>query len=98
MIDRYRKRPVVIQACEWTGYNLDELKEFCGDCLRVEYPTADENVRILTIKTLEGDMNFNEGDFIIRGIEGEFYPCKGDIFFKTYEEADGAHDERFYKI
>lgn len=79
MITEYRKRPVRIQAVQWTGDNLHEVLEFAGTSafVRVE----DD----LKINTLEGVMNVSVGDYVIRGIAGEYYPCKPDIFEKTYE-------------
>jgi len=79
MIKKYRKKPVVVEAVLWTGDNLSEITKFMGrqPCvlgLRIE------------IETLEGVMSANEGDYIIKGIKGEFYPCKSDIFDMTYEE------------
>lgn len=77
---KFRKKPVVIDALQWTGDNLDEIQCFC------EGSTSFDNGR-LTIHTLEGGMLASEGDFIIRGVKGEFYPCKADIFEATYEKA-----------
>ena len=77
---QYRKKPVVIEAVQWTGHNLDEVGVFMGG---MKYPV--ETMGIL-IHTLEGDMVASINDFIIKGISGEFYPCKPDIFFKTYEK------------
>ena len=93
MAMKYRKKPVVVEAIQWTGKNLQELKNFVGDSL--EYDVMDAawevgkgpvivNVRI---QTLEGIHHASVGDFIIKGIRGEFYPCKPDIFAKTYESA-----------
>ena len=83
----------MVEAIQWTGKNLQELKNFVGDSL--EYDVMDAawevgkgpvivNVRI---QTLEGIHHASVGDFIIKGIRGEFYPCKPDIFAKTYESA-----------
>lgn len=79
---RYRKRPVVIDAVEWTGANLDEVKAFAGDA--VEYVPRHG----LIVHTLEGDFDAALGDMIIRGVKGEFYPCKPDIFELTYEPVE----------
>lgn len=73
----YRKKPVVIEAVQWNK-NIDEMKSFMG----VIVVQADK----LLIGTLEGTMTANIGDFIIKGVNGEFYPCKPDIFEKTYEQ------------
>ena len=83
---KYRKKPVVIEAIEWTGENFDEVKSWRGkaDQLFIHYVNTDD----LVIPTLEGDMHADVGDFIIRGVQGEFYPCKPDIFAETYEPVD----------
>jgi hypothetical protein len=77
----YRKKPVVIQAVQWTGENNIEILNFCSTC----YITSSGKTKDLVITTLEGDMSASVGDFIIKGIKGEFYPCKEDIFDMTYE-------------
>lgn len=76
---KYRKKPVVIEAIEWTGNNLSEIVAFGGSRIIVR----DNNV--LIIPTLEGDYEAQRGDMIIKGIKGEVYPCKPDIFNATYE-------------
>ena len=98
MIKSYRKRPVVIQAVQWVGSNLREVTEFI-DGQKVETPTEisrhkwydyEELIRRegLIIKTLEGQHIATLNDFIIKGVRGEFYPCKPDIFRETYEEVN----------
>lgn len=82
MIEKYRKKPVVIEAVQWTGQNYGEIKQFIGNN-RESYINQDVE---LTIITLEGHHVANEGDFIIKGVNGEFYPCKPDIFEQTYEK------------
>ena len=81
MVKKYVKRPVVIEALQWTGDNLSEILEFCSDCFSYEK----NNKRILTITTLEGNLTASLNDLIIKGIHGEFYACKPVIFNKTYE-------------
>lgn len=78
---KFRKKPVVIEAVQWTGKNLDEINTFLDDGLGEELR---EN-KPFTIETLEGDHTCKVGDWVIRGIMGEFYPCKPDIFEQTYE-------------
>lgn len=85
--NNYRKKPVVIQAVRFTGYNYDVVREFCPGLVTVsidddgaEYTRANP-----LIPTLEGSMMCKPGDWIIRGVKGEFYPCKPDIFEATYE-------------
>lgn len=89
---RYRKKPVVIDALRWPGEPEDEdtgaQDEFGAwvEGLGAELDTfqafADGT---LAIYTLEGEMTAQPGDMVIRGIQGEFYPCKPDIFEQTYE-------------
>ena len=77
---RYRKKPIIIEAMQWTGNNLEDLRDFVPEKFRhnkVNQP--------LGIKTLEGVMTVSVGDYVIKGIRGEFYPCKPDIFEATYE-------------
>lgn len=78
----YRKKPVVIQAVQWTGENNIEILNFCSRC----YITSSGKTKDLVISTLEGDMSALVGDYIIRGVKGEFYPCKEEIFDMTYED------------
>lgn len=88
---KYRKKPVVIEAIQWTGLNLEEVKEFVGESLTYDiiddaWKVGEGRPRvIMMIKTLEGDLKVSEKDFIIKGINGEFYPCNPAIFKKTYE-------------
>lgn len=79
---KYRKKPVVIEAIKYTGTDESKIRvwKFC-DNVKV-YVDENEN---FVIPTLEGDMKANVGDYIIKGVNGEFYPCKPDIFEKTYE-------------
>ena len=74
---KFRKKPVMIEAIQWRGDNLEEIKDFMG-----YYEYAKKN---LIIHTLEGKMMAQVNDWIIRGVQGEYYPCKPDIFEKTYE-------------
>ena len=75
---KYRKKPVVIEAMQWTNNNLDEVLEFA-------YERSIVVNGELFLETLEGRMKANVGDFLIKGIKGEVYPCKPDIFEQTYE-------------
>ena len=77
----YRKKPVVIQAVQWTGENNVEILQFCSNC----YITSSGKTKDLIISTLEGDMSASTGDYIIKGVKGEFYACRKDIFDLTYE-------------
>jgi hypothetical protein len=94
----YRKVPVIIEAVQfiYTKEGIDELKKFCGDALgnisKARHPDAKaeacigtlEDGKVLTLKHIA-----TEGDFIIKGVEGEFYACKPEIFQKTYEGLRG---------
>ncbi len=76
-----RKKPVVVEAIVATVENMKEIKEFTGDEGLIYDPLTDTYY----IRTLEGDMKISSGDYIIKGVAGEFYPCKPDIFHETYE-------------
>jgi len=82
----YRKKPVVIEAIQWDGNNQGKIADFMGKMIRTKTSPEEGNPSgKITIETLEGDMTASVGDFIIRGVQGELYPCKPDIFEKTYE-------------
>jgi len=83
MIKKYRKKPVVIEAIQWNEDNFDELFEFCGENC---FFNKNRTNKLLFIKTLEGNHLASVGDYIIKGVKGELYPCKPDIFEKTYDE------------
>lgn len=82
-VKKYRKKPVIISAIQWIGDNSDEIKAFCGDSCKFAIDNTDKSVFIYT---LEGVHKALPGDFIIRGVQGEYYPCKPDIFAMTYDE------------
>lgn len=79
MVNKYVKKPLEIEAIKWTGDNFIEVDEFVT-AKHETFPSKG----IVIINTLEGDMAANKGDYIIKGIKGEFYPCKEDIFLDTY--------------
>ena len=83
MIKTFIKKPVKIQAVQWTGTNYDEIREFIGYFPKIICGSFGP---YMIINTLKGDHYAFIGDWIIRGIKGEFCPCKPDIFEKTYEE------------
>ena len=87
---KYRKRPVVIEAVQFTDTeeSILELSELGLDPVRVDY--ADLDNPVLKIETLEGLMVATEGDYIIKGVQGEFYPCKPDIFKKNIRKSRGV--------
>jgi hypothetical protein len=87
---RYRKLPVEINAIRWSGTNLREVIDFTGLHPSAEQWTWEEYAEVVRTKGLkifteEGPMKASVGDYIIRGVKGEFYACKPDIFWKTYE-------------
>jgi hypothetical protein len=95
---KYRKIPVVVDAIQWTGENQREMFDFLTNYEKTddymsasgEHFVIDHNAVKggLVIKTLEGEHIASIGDYIIRGVAGEFYPCKPEIFEKTYERAE----------
>ena len=95
---KYRKKPVVIDAVQLTQDTLTELYDFLSitnrgsflDCGYGIDPTDGQ----FKITTLEGIHVAKVGDYIIKGVKGEFYPCKEDIFELTYEKAEGAPQEK----
>lgn len=78
---KYRKKPVVIEAIQFDGGNYTDITTFFGGACVFNHIGP-------LIKTLEGEMQASAGDWIIKGVNGEFYPCKPDIFEKTYEEVE----------
>ncbi len=98
---KYRKRPVVIEAIQWIKENDIELEAWLHSekCVELE---IDEHlyeagvdvpfISSIKIKTLEGTMEATYGDYIIKGVDGEFYPCKPDIFERTYEKVEDKND------
>ena len=81
-MQKFVKKPVVIEAIQYDGANITEIETF----VRGKLPTimtSDLGAQ-LVISTLEGDMKVTKGDYVIKGINGEFYPCKPDIFKSTY--------------
>ena len=94
MVKRYRKKPVVVEALQWTGRNeiamFDFLADMHGRTFEINHSAGEGG---LVIKTLEGNHFANIGDYIIKGIKGEFYPCKPDIFGATYEEAEDGDSQ-----
>lgn len=83
---KYRKKPVVIEALKWDGTNADEIADFMrlNSCM-VYGDSEHEDQLYFHIPTLEGEMRASIGDYVIKGIKGEFYPIKENIFLETYE-------------
>lgn len=90
-VQKFRKKPVVIEAMQWNGENLDEVMAFCsGDASYELMARGNSELVISTLEDGEGTAKHvaSRGDLIIKGVAGEFYPCKPDIFVATYEPAD----------
>jgi hypothetical protein len=98
---KYKKKPVVIDAVQWTGENHREVFDFLTENAfdKESMQVSGEHFYIdhykvqggLIIKTLEGEHLASIGDFIIRGIKGEYYPCDPEIFEQTYEKVEDTH-------
>lgn len=93
---QYRKKPVVIWATQWTGQNHREMHDFLlgnpdeylktkGEHFEIDHSKVEGG---LIIKTLEGEHIASIGDYIIKGVKGEYYPCKPDIFEATYDKVE----------
>ena len=92
----YRKKPVVIEALRWTGRNLEEVQNFLGGSF-VKYEVVCDTAwevgkgipfTEISIKTIDAVAIAINGDYIVKGVQGEFYPCKPDIFEATYESCE----------
>lgn len=90
---RFRKKPVEIEAFQWLG-NREDIAPLLNERCEIMEP-GDGTLRILT---LEGEMTASHGDWIIRGVKGEVYPCKPDIFEATYDAVVPAGESRIAKI
>ena len=88
-VRRFRKKPVVVEARQFTladAENPASIEAWCNG--RVRGTRLPPRSRIIQIDTLEGEVSGSIGDWIIKGVRGEFYPCRADIFSETYEDAD----------
>ena len=85
----YRKKPVEIEAIQWVSDNIEQVYEMLGDTLIIN--TDEDEVKHF-INTLEGKMELSWGDYVIKGVKGEFYPCKPDIFELTYEMVEKTNE------
>ena len=90
---KYKKKPVIIEALQFKSNmsvkDLNDLIDFIG--MKNIVDIGRDNL-YLTIRTLEGNMIASPGDYIIKGIQGEFYPCKPDIFEQTYDKIEEIND------
>lgn len=94
---KFRKKPVVIEAMQWTGDNLADVLQFTGkhdkfnewfENFKDYAAHVSKDGNIFKIFTLEGTMDASPGDWIIKGVKGEHYPCRPDIFAMTYEPVE----------
>ena len=83
----FRKKPVVIEAMQFTQEMKDRVYHWASDIQGNVQPSFDGGNPVLLIPTLEGEMKCSINDWIIKGVKGELYPCKPDIFAATYEAA-----------
>lgn len=83
----YRKKPILVEARQYTGDNFLELQDWSADHVEL----SDYRDDAICVYTPEGLLWFDEGDYVIKGARGEFYPCQKDIFEETYEEVDKRH-------
>lgn len=79
MVNRYKTKPCVIEAIQYDGSNVEEISKFIGKYFEAMICES------IYIRTLEGIMKASIGDYIIKGLRGEFYPCKPDVFKRKYE-------------
>ena len=86
---RYRKRPVVVDAIQFTGKNVPEIAQL----LDWDFDDGDGDCDTIIIETLNGDVTVTAGEWIVRGIAGEGYPCRADLFELTYEPIDEEGEE-----
>lgn len=85
---KFRKKPIAVEAIRYEKAHIGRALDFCN---MLRYNQHDNEYYV---ETLEGCMKVTEGDFIVKGINGEFYPCKPDIFEKTYEKLEAGDDSR----
>jgi len=91
---RYRKKPVIVETVQFNGKNRHEIEKFMNQSLLYSIDGDNQNNEVINIKTLsEGIIEAKKGDYIIKGIKGEFYPYKPDIFKKTYELVEDKEDK-----
>ena len=88
----YRKKPVTIEARQWSGAGgtaeAQGLARWCGGNYHLHEPFGRQGVPCIEVSTLEGVMVAHLGDWVIKGVKGEFYPCKPDVFEATYEPVE----------
>ena len=86
---KYRKKPVVIEAIQFTRHTWEDIKVFTNDnATNYRCEKMIGGKAYCDIQTLEGVIKATERDYIIKGVQGEFYPCKSEIFEQTYEKVE----------
>ena len=83
-MQRFRKKPVVVEAEQWLG-TVEQKERLLAEGVIMDIPSLDGSC---LVPTLEGNMACQINDYIIKGINNEFYPIKSEIFFKTYEKVE----------
>lgn len=92
-MNKYRKKPVVVEALQFDGENYAEIFNWMSGIHEFgDYSLISPDEPGFFIKTLEGEHKCSVGDYVIRGIKGEFYPCKPDIFEQTYEAYEAVEE------
>ncbi len=92
-IAKFRKKPVVIEAAQWLPENEDAIRTWVGNMYKC--PDFGGNI-VWHIPTMEGSMDVIRGSWVIKGVKGEFYPCKDDIFRRTYEPVVSEYNAMDY--
>jgi hypothetical protein len=89
---KYRKKPIAVEVIQWTGENYEDVLSFSNGKIKYnegyQYNEYYINKEILIINTLEGELFVKIGDYIVKGVENEFWPVKKSIFEKTYEKVE----------
>ena len=97
---KYRKKPIIVEAFQWTGGpERMDAPEWLADRIKAGkvFFEGDRDTGVkMRIETLEGTMRAELGDYIIRGIKGEIYPCKPDVFEATYEPVPARDDDAYF--
>ncbi len=83
-VKTYRKKPVEVEAVEWTGDDLSEITTWAGAFVE-KHPANDNELSVVTDR---GAVSAQKGDYIIKGVQGEFYPCAKDVFVATYDAVE----------
>ena len=89
IVKKYQKKPIIVEAVQWDGNEyIEDLVNWCDRRNGRVLGWYGDGTKTLRIETLEGPLRVIPGDWIIKGIKGEFYPCKPDVFEATYQEVE----------